>query len=220
MIAMSSADKANSIASRCDRFKPAGVGQRRQRGESVAAVAGQIRRPARPARFDAFRPAALGPCSPPAARHARDCARLRRPKDRGRNIFQKSNNRPLLGSNGNSRADDAVMLRFTAQRFTARRTTMLRLAICWIVGAGIRRNHDRRADAQPVPREIQAAVAFDEREQMAARQAGLMILDHEIQDRLAALFRRLAGAQLAPFGQIEAPRRPTPSPASDKSSSK
>ena len=33
-----------------------------------------------------------------------------------------------------------------------------------------RSNHDRRSDAEPIPRQIQRAVAFDEREQMAAAQ--------------------------------------------------
>ena len=63
-------------------------------------------------------------------------------------------------------------------------------------------NHDRRADAQPIPGQVQRAVALDERKQMAAAQAGLMVLDRQVQQGLAALFGRLARARLAAFGQI------------------
>jgi hypothetical protein len=37
---------------------------------------------------------------------------------------------------------------------------------------------------------------------MAAAQAGLMILDRQVENGLASLFGRLTSAQLAAFGQV------------------
>jgi hypothetical protein len=94
------------------------------------------------------------------------------------------------------------MLRFAPGRLTALHFAALRFAVRRLIVIRERRNHNRRPDAEPVPWQIQTAIAFDEREQMSASQTCLVVLDHEIKDGLAALLRCFASAQFAPLGQI------------------
>jgi hypothetical protein len=64
-----------------------------------------------------------------------------------------------------------------------------------------RRDDDRRTDPQSVPRQIQRSIAFDERKQVTPAKARVVVLDREIENRLAALLCRLPGARASPLGQ-------------------
>ena len=59
----------------------------------------------------------------------------------------------------------------------------------------------RRADAEAVPGEIERAVALDQREEMAAVEAGAVFFDGKVEERLAGAFGGLARADLAALGE-------------------
>ena len=65
-----------------------------------------------------------------------------------------------------------------------------------------RRDDNRRPDPAPTPGKAQGAIAFHQRKEVSTTEAGLMVANGEIEDRLTALFCRCPSELLPALGQF------------------